>query len=161
MKFESLVLFLSANLYPTPCEIDTSISNVAPSDKVHTLRSVLTTSTPAGHWICAANTSPGPFAFTVKVWFSWSSTFKTNLLRFNKRSNTSSTTPGIDVNSWLTPSIFIPVTATPGTLERRALLIVLPKVRPKPGSKGSITNLDLLFPRSSCVISGLCSINIY
>ena len=67
MKFESLVLFLSANLYPTPCAIETSISRVELSDNVHTFKSVFTTSTPAGHWICAARTSPGPLALTVSV----------------------------------------------------------------------------------------------
>ena len=48
----------------------------------------------------------------------------------------SSTTPGIEVNSWRTPSIFTAVMAAPSMLERRTRRMAFPMVVPKPLSKG-------------------------
>ena len=54
---------------------------------------------------------------------------------------TSSLTPGMVENSCWIPSIFTEDTATPGSEESSTLLRLLPKVMPKPRSRGSATNL--------------------
>jgi len=54
---------------------------------------------------------------------------------------TSSFTWETDVNSCATPSIWIEVTAAPHRELSRTRRSVLPRVVPKPGSRGSISNL--------------------
>jgi hypothetical protein len=44
-------------------------------------------------------------------------------------------------NSWLTPDIFMEVTALPSIEESKTLRNELPKVTPKPFSKGAAENL--------------------
>src|SRR5262245_15049385 len=60
-------------------------------------------------------------------------------LRFSRMSTTSSWTPSMLVYSWSTPSISTSVTAQPGIEESSTRLSALPRVWPKPRSKGSIT----------------------
>jgi redox-regulated HSP33 family molecular chaperone len=52
-----------------------------------------------------------------------------------------SRTPSMVVNSCTTPSILTLVTATPGREDRSTRRKLLPKVVPKPRSRGSTTNL--------------------
>ena len=54
---------------------------------------------------------------------------------------TSSLTWGMELNSWLIPSMATEVTAAPGSEESRTRRSELPSVVPKPGSSGSISNL--------------------
>ena len=57
---------------------------------------------------------------------------------------TSSTTPSIVENSCSTPSIWIDVTAAPGSEDKRIRRKELPRVVPYPRSSGSTTNLPNL-----------------
>ena len=62
-------------------------------------------------------------------------------LIFKMKSVISSVIPGIDVNSCNIPLICTDVTAAPCSEESNIRLKALPKVKPKPLSKGSITTL--------------------
>ena len=66
---------------------------------------------------------------------------------------TSSLTPGIELNSWRTPSIFTWLTAAPGKEESIILLKELPSVVPYPLSKGSTTNLPYVLSSEISAIS--------
>jgi hypothetical protein len=61
----------------------------------------------------------------------------TRLLMLRMMSVTSSTTPGMVVISWATPSILTRVTALPSRLESNTRRRLFPMVTAKPGSKGS------------------------
>ena len=62
------------------------------------------------------------------------------LFKFKTIAVTSSITPSNFWNSCATPSIFTLVMASPGNDDNITLLKALPKVVPKPLSKGSISN---------------------
>ena len=66
---------------------------------------------------------------------------------------TSSTTPSTVENSCNTPSIWIAVTAAPGSEDKRIRRKELPKVVPYPRSSGSITNLPYLASSLSSTVS--------
>src|SRR5918998_805083 len=96
-----------------------------------------TTSTSAFSSMSAAVTSPGPsLVISSSIGSSRSSlNFKPFTLRM--MSTTSSLTPSIVENSWLTPSMRTFVTAAPGSPESITRLSELPKVCPSPRGSGS------------------------
>ena len=67
---------------------------------------------------------------------------------------TSSFTPGTVENSCRTPSTRMLVTAAPGMDDSSVRRSELPIVYPKPGSSGSMTNLDRASPICSSVRVG-------
>src|SRR4051812_1110800 len=97
----------------------------------------------------AAVTSPRPCLRRYMVTGSSESELTTRPLRFRMISVTSSLTPGTVVNSCRVPSIRMLVTAAPGIDDRRVRRRELPRVYPKPGSSGSITNRE----RDSGIVS--------
>ena len=89
----------------------------------------------------AAVTSQGPSAEITTVFGPSQFSLATTPLMFSIISVTSSFTPGMVENSCSTPSILTALTATPGRLESSTLRRELPRVVPKPRSRGSTTNL--------------------
>src|SRR3954447_25376741 len=120
----------------------------------------LCTSTPAGGAMSAAVTSPGPCLRRYMVTGSSESALTTRPLRFRMISVTSSLTPGTVVNSCRVPSIRMLVTAAPGIDDRRVRRRELPRVYPKPGSSGSITNRERDSEIVSSVRVGRCAMSM-
>src|SRR3954447_10908302 len=120
----------------------------------------LCTSTPAGGAMSAAVTSPGPCLRRYMVTGSSESEVTTRPLRFRMISVTSSLTPGTVVNSCRVPSIRMLVTAAPGIDDRRVRRRELPRVYPKPGSSGSITNRERASEIVSSVRVGRCAMSM-
>src|SRR5271163_1190017 len=81
-------------------------------------------------------TTPG-FSTLTKMVLAWSLfSFSGTCFRFRMISVASSTTPGIEENSWSTPSIFTAVMAAPSMELSSARRSALPTVVPQPRSKG-------------------------
>src|ERR1035438_1036985 len=120
----------------------------------------LCTSTPAGGAMSAAVTSPGPCLRRYITTGSSCSDDTTSSLRLRMMSVTSSATPATVENSCSTPSILMLVTAAPGIEESRVRRIEFPIVYPNPGSRGSMTNLDLNSSTCSSVRVGRWAISI-
>src|SRR5579885_1029365 len=93
-------------------------------------------------WGCRSRavTSPGPRASRRRVTGSSDSTRRTRSFRLSMMSVTSSFTPGMVVNSWRTSSNRMDVTAAPGMDDSRVRRRELPRVCPKPGSRGEMVN---------------------
>src|SRR5690242_17096579 len=110
-----------------------------------------------GASIWLAVTGPGPLARSV-IRFGPSACMRSaSCLMFSTMSTTSSRTPSSDENSWTTPSICTAVTAAPCREERRTRRRLLPRVTPKPRSRGSATRRALRAasaPVSICGFSG-------
>src|ERR1051326_2248665 len=104
-------------------------------------RSGFTTSTSAGAWMSEACTSAGPFTSSMSVTGSSVKLLRQSCFRLRMISVTSSLTCATEVNSCATPSIWMDVTAAPHSELSRTRRSVLPRVVPKPGSRGSISNL--------------------
>src|SRR3954468_23659656 len=117
--------------------------------RVASFRSGLCTETPAGGWMSPAVTSPGPCERRYMLTGSSCSELTQSSLMFMTSSTTSSLTPGIVVNSCRTPSILMLVTAAPGIDDSRVRRSELPRVYPKPGSRGSMVNRE----RVSLIVS--------
>ncbi len=91
--------------------------------------------------ISSAVTSPGPSARS-RMRFGPSPCMRRPIdLMFRMMSVTSSRTPGIDENSWSTPSICTEVIAAPCSDDSRIRRSELPRVSPKPRSSGSATTM--------------------
>ena len=86
-------------------------------------------------------TVAGPVTSITIVTSSSESNSNTNFLIFKMIAVTSSKTPSTAENSWIAPLIFTANTAAPGIDDNNTLLKELPKVVPKPLSKGSMINL--------------------
>ena len=117
-------------------------------------RAGLCTMTPAGGTMSPAVTGPGPCLRRYMATGSASSEDTTSSLRFRMMSVTSSFTPGTVVNSCSTPSIRMLVTAAPGIEDNRVRRSELPRVYPKPGSSGSMTNRERVSATESSVRVG-------
>ena len=104
-----------------------------------------------GVLIIPAVISPGPVTFRFIFLTPSECIFKDKDLIFKTISVTSSRTPSIEENSWSTLSILIAVTAVPCKEDKRTLLKALPKVNPKPLSRGSATKVALYCEFSSFV----------
>ena len=87
------------------------------------------------------NTSFGPFTFNVSFWVWLLLELNVTFFKFIMISVTSSLTPSIVENSCNTPLILIEVIAVPCREESKTLLKALPRVVPKPFSRGSITTV--------------------
>ena len=83
----------------------------------------------------------------------------TRFLMLRTISTTSSFTPGIVANSCWMLSIRMLVTAAPGIEERRVRRSEFPRVYPKPGSSGSMTNRERNSERDSSDRVGRCAIS--
>src|ERR671916_629878 len=119
-----------------------------------------TISTSAFSSTSAAVTSPGPsFVISSSIGSSRSSL---NLSSFTLRmiSTTSSLTPGIVENSWLTPSMRTFVAAAPGSPESITRRKELPKVCPSPRGRGSATKIPRRSSSSSTLKRGGAISNI-
>jgi hypothetical protein len=118
------------------------------------------TSTSAFSSTSEALTSPGPsFVISSSIGSSRSSlNFIPLMLRM--MSTTSSFTPGIVENSWLTPSIRIFVTAAPVRPESITRLSELPNVCPRPLGNGSATKSPRRSSSSSTLNRGGAMSNI-
>src|SRR5829696_9126347 len=102
----------------------------------------------------AAVTSPGPCFTTSSSMGSSRSNMNFKPFMLRTISTTSSLTPGMVENSWLTPSIRILVTAAPSSPESITLLKELPKVCPKPRGNGSATKTPRRSSSSSTLKRG-------
>src|SRR5450631_3556194 len=122
-------------------------------------RSELCTSTPAGGAMSAAVTAPGPCLRRYITTGSSCSLETTRPLMLRMISVMSSFTPGIVENSCSTPSTRRLVTAAPGMLESSVRRSELPRVYPKPGSSGSMTNRERASVRTSSLRVGRCAIS--
>ena len=91
-------------------------------------RSGLCTSTPAGGWMSAAVTVPGPCLRRYMTTGSSCSEEITSCLMLRISSVTSSFTPGTVVNSWRMPSMRMLVTAAPGMDDSSVRRSELPRV---------------------------------
>ena len=95
----------------------------------------------------------------VKLTFSCVSVGTTCLrrtcLKFKTMSATSSITPSMEANSWVTPSIWIEVMAKPSREDNKILLSALPMVMPKPGSRGRNSKTPLVSEPSTMITSNL------
>ena len=85
-------------------------------------------------------TSPGPLTSRFRNFGSSESSRIGTWRRFRMMSVTSSTTPGMDENSWSTPSIWTAVTAAPSIDDSRARRSALPMVVANPRSNGCAEN---------------------
>src|SRR5450631_4502202 len=122
-------------------------------------RSELCTSTPAGGAMSAAVTAPGPCLRRYITTGSSCSLETTRPLTLRMISVMSSFTPGIVENSCSTPSTRRLVTAAPGMLESSVRRSELPRVYPKPGSRGSMTNRERASVTTSSLRVGRCAIS--
>ena len=87
-----------------------------------------------------ARTSLGPVTSSVNLTGSSEYEIKFRPFKFKMISVTSSFTYGIDENSWATPSMDTDVTAAPFSVLSSTRRNAFPRVVPKPGSSGSISN---------------------
>src|SRR5689334_8621502 len=134
------------------------ISNRALSARWQMTRSGFRISRSAGASMSAAVTVPAPSFCTCTSTSPdspWSRQIR--LFRFRMMSITSSRTPGTEVNSCATPSIFTEVTAAPSSEDMSTRRRLLPNVYPKPRSSGSTTKVPTVSPASSDVILGMIS----
>src|SRR4051812_39526729 len=111
-------------------------------------------------WMSPAVIVEGPDFFTT-MRFGPSPCILTAIsLMLRTMSVTSSRTPGIEENSCSTPSMCTDCTAAPCSEERSTRRSALPKVTPKPRSKGSATTVATRFaspPAATCSFSGRIS----
>src|SRR5689334_14917458 len=91
--------------------------------------------------ICPLKTSPGESALRRTVRIPSLSILKGTCLRFRMISVASSTTPGMGLNSWATPSIRTAVMAAPSIELSSTRRRPVPMVDPNPRSKGWAVNI--------------------
>ena len=106
-------------------------------------------------WISAPVTIPSP-SNSIYAFFTSSDSDVFLIARdfkFMIISVTSSFTPGMELNSCRTPSIFTELMAAPGREESMILLRELPNVIPYPLSRGSTTNFPYFLSSEISVIS--------
>src|ERR687893_1535458 len=108
----------------------------------------------------AAVTSPGPSLVISSSIGSSRSSLNFRPFTLRMMSTTSSLTPGIVENSWLTPSMRTFVTAAPGSPESITRRKELPKVCPKPRGSGSATKIPRRSSSSSTLKRGGAISNI-
>ena len=122
--------FLSPELKPRPVSTVSSIHSDASGSRVAIFASGLTISTSLVVWMSAAVTSPGPVFSSVRVTGSLANERRRTFFRLRTISTTSSLTPGIVENSWLTPRMRAAVMAAPGSDDRSTRRSELPSVVP-------------------------------
>src|SRR5215218_7460806 len=105
-------------------------------------------------------TSPGPSLVISSSIGSSRSSLNFSPFTLRMMSTTSSLTPGIVENSWLTPSIRTLVTAAPGSPESITRRKELPRVCPRPRGSGSATKVPRRSSSSSTLKRGGAISNI-
>ena len=127
----------SAERYPFPVSIFASSSISALLSSVIIIWSGFMISVSESVSKLPALISPGPFVLIYIFFKPGEWTFKQTDFKLSNMSVKSSFTPGIVENSWTTPLSFTEVIAAPWRDESKILLNELPRVKPKPLSKGS------------------------
>ena len=115
----------------------------APSSRVQSTRSGLSTTTSPTVWMSPAVTVPGPCFFTTMRLGPSPCILMAMSLMLSTMSVTSSRTPAIEENSCSTPSMCTDCTAAPCSDDSRMRRSALPSVTPKPRSSGSATTVAM------------------
>src|ERR1700744_4199150 len=113
----------------------------APSSSVQICSSGLSTTTSPTVWMSPAVTTPGPCFFTTMRLGPSPCILIEMSLMLSTMSVTSSRTPAIEENSCSTPSMCTDCTAAPCSEDSRMRRSALPRVWPKPRSRGSATSV--------------------
>src|SRR5271165_6607978 len=123
----------------------------APSSTVHICRAGLSTTTSPPVWMSPAVTAPGPCFFTTMRLGPSPCILIEMSLMLRTISVTSSRTPAMEENSCSTPSMCTDCTAAPCSEDNRTRRSALPRVWPKPRSKGSATSVAKREASEPCV----------
>ena len=123
------VLLPSARQKPRPVRTSHSMSSFAPASSVAISRRGLRTSTEFSSAKSPAVTVQGPSFFRRRLTVSRVNVLSSTRFRLRMMSVTSSATPGIVENSWLTPAILTEQIAQPSMEERSTRRSEFPIVR--------------------------------